>query len=1131
MSQTPLEFLNIFVRSPGDVIYFLVAAAICQAGLLMAVGERWRNPQSLDARRYTVAMLGVVITWIVVMLAALYSIISSQQVAAILPPLERAAQIIIILLATWAFLARDGQRFPNIIVLILSILVIFGYVFTGIQWLNSQAYTTFNLTTYNALWSLVALICSIGSLILILANFGSIQDAPVKLLFFAILGIGHGVTLLQISQFALLGNYAGPARFAQLIALAILPIVIYRMVVSHLQSTLTPTSTISQNLSPISAPRASEAGAITPGVLPSPVGMPSFSPAQRDSVQLLKTLGLILEDTAPPDIPLKVVTSVLEVIRADVGAILSLQDANYADVTAAYDYSLRRSISGMALNLDNQPTLVNAIERRLQRTLYTDRNSDEIRDLYTRLDIEEIGPAYFQPLMSGKQLVAVLVIGLPYTKKELGESEGELLKGIGIIAGNLLALSYAARDARLQAEERAIQAMVQGLPIDEVTDNTILAARQETQASLQAAREQITELTRQVSLLKIELDSERSRVVSSLGDTEEGLSVSQRILTLTDEQQKLRDEREQLLARLKEAETTLSGVTATGNESVYKTMIDVLRREKEELLVQRQSLHDELTQLRDNAQPFTTPQSIQSILDRIGEEKARMISERDQLQSKLTDLATQLKALGIEGGEAGLAQVIGQLTEQKSVLQAKLDSAVLERNALLNERKQHEGAIQHEKERSTRIQALETEIRNLASDREALTKQLNQIKTERDELLARQDAIKQNRARLLAEASGYQLELAEAHQEQAKLRVQLQQVADERSELAKTQDRLLAEKQALETELDLLRARLDGDRDRLQQTGDSGIGSLTKMIEELSEQRSQLEQELNHTQTQLAEAQDRATMLQVRANAIPAEPEPNGTPSFQKYDPDIALGVVQELRTPITSIMGYVDLLMDESAGILGDMQRKFLQRVAANITRLTGMLDDLTRITTLDTSRLILVPQPVNVVELIEDNISTSTYQFREKGLTVRLNLDDHLPSVRADRDAISQVISELISNAYLSSPPGTPIVVTARQQQIQLSSGKRLLSPTDCILVSVEDHGGGIPDGEIERVFSRKYKAEYPLIPGLGDTGVGLSIAKSLIEAHGGGMWVETQSGMGSTFYAALPLKTTLEAEVKEQ
>src|SRR5262249_54269922 len=142
-----------------------------------------------------------------------------------------------------------------------------------------------------------------------------------------------------------------------------------------------------------------------------------------------------------------------------------------------------------------------------------------------------------------------------------------------------------------------------------------------------------------------------------------------------------------------------------------------------------------------------------------------------------------------------------------------------------------------------------------------------------------------------------------------------------------------------------------------------------------------------------------------------------------------------ELRTPLTSIVGYIDLLLDESAGILGEMQRKFLQRVAANVTRLTFMLEDLTRVTALDNSRFTLMPEPVNVLGLIEDAFSNATYEFREKGLTVDLNLDDNVPPIRADRDAISQIIGQLLTNAYLASPPNSPIIVTAHRQEVQLS------------------------------------------------------------------------------------------------
>jgi signal transduction histidine kinase len=1129
--QTPLDFLNLFVRPPGDLLYFLAIVAISQASVFMALGERWRRPQNRDSGRYTIASLGIVIAWVLLMLGALYAIVVGQDASSILPPLERAANVIAILLIGWAFLTADHdrwERLPNVIVLILMVIVIAGYVITSVQWSDMSAQSNFNLSLFGVAWTFIPTILSIVGLLLILAYFRLVTDAPLKLVFFVILLLGYGGSLLQIAQGNMIGNYAGPARLAFLAALPILPTIIYRMVIGHLQTELAYQPIAQQpvqfqNIEPttsIEAPKPRE-GNILPVSAP-----PTVSPIQRDSIQLLKTLGLILEEATPTSIPHRVVTAGLEVLKGEIGAVLTLQDANYADILAAYDKSKNEAISGLALNLDNQPTLVNAIERRLQRPLYPDRNVEELRDLYNRLDISVIGPTYFQPLISGKELIAILLIGMPYSGRELEESERELLKGIGIIAGNLLALSFAARDARLKAEERAIQALVQGIPLEDVKDDSVLAAHQEMQASLQLSREQISELSRQVMQLKVELDYERNRVTSVLGDTEEGMSISQRVLALNDEQQRLREEKERLAARLQDAETALAGATATSNESVMKSMIDSLRREKDELFNQRENLLDQLNEFRAGIESSAAPQKIQEVLDKMSQEKAQMEVERGQLTSKLADIESQLKSLGIEGGTAGLTQLIGQLTEQRATLQAKIETLTLERNSLLNERTQFEGSIQEQKERDARILAMQNEIKHLASDREAVTKQRDQIRSERDELFAKQESFKQQRARLLAEASGYQLELAEAHQEQAKLRVQIQELADELSDLMSLRDRWAADKQALETERDLLMARSDGNRERLQQLGEDGVGSLTKMIEEVTEQRNRLERELHDARTSLASVQNQIEMLQVRANAGNIN-QTQIAPHEQTSNPDEFLGMVQELRTPLTSIVGYIDLLLDESAGILGEMQRKFLQRVAANVTRLTFMLEDLTRVTALDNSRFTLMPEPVDVVGLIEDAISNSTYEFREKGLAVHLNLDDNVPKIRADRDAISQVMSQLLTNAYLASPIDNAISVTAHRQQVQLSSNNNLAKPTDCLLISVEDRGGGIDQEDLPRVFARKYKADNALVAGLGDTGVGLSIAKTLVEAHGGGLWVETRENVGSIFYFALPIETSLETE----
>jgi len=228
---------------------------------------------------------------------------------------------------------------------------------------------------------------------------------------------------------------------------------------------------------------------------------------------------------------------------------------------------------------------------------------------------------------------------------------------------------------------------------------------------------------------------------------------------------------------------------------------------------------------------------------------------------------------------------------------------------------------------------------------------------------------------------------------------------------------------------------------------------------------------------------------------------------------EMLASLANELRTPMTSIVGYTDLLLGESVGILGEMQRKFLQRVKANIERLSSLINDLIEITALDTGRIELVPEPIDLINIIEEAIMGLSARFREQDLTVRLDMALELPPIRADRDALYQIVLHLLSNACQCSRPGTEIVVTGH-----LEEAEKGLPPY--LHVSVQDTGGGIAPEDRPRVFQRFYRADKPLIPGLGETGVGMAIAKALVEAHSGRIWVESEMGVGSTFHFILPV-----------
>jgi signal transduction histidine kinase len=225
---------------------------------------------------------------------------------------------------------------------------------------------------------------------------------------------------------------------------------------------------------------------------------------------------------------------------------------------------------------------------------------------------------------------------------------------------------------------------------------------------------------------------------------------------------------------------------------------------------------------------------------------------------------------------------------------------------------------------------------------------------------------------------------------------------------------------------------------------------------------------------------------------------------------EVIASIAQELRSPMTSIGGYADLLLGESVGILGAMQRQFLQRVKANVERMGGLLNDLIGVAAIDAGRVKLEPEPIDAVEVIEEAIMGLSAQYRERGITIQLDLDQSLPRIQADRDNMYQILSHLLSNAASVTPPSGEVVVGAHINQ----------EARDYVLISVADCGGGIDPADRQRVFNRLYRADNPLIQGLGETGVGMSIARALVEAHGGRIWVDSEMGKGSTFTFIIPV-----------
>lgn len=273
-------------------------------------------------------------------------------------------------------------------------------------------------------------------------------------------------------------------------------------------------------------------------------------------------------------------------------------------------------------------------------------------------------------------------------------------------------------------------------------------------------------------------------------------------------------------------------------------------------------------------------------------------------------------------------------------------------------------------------------------------------------------------------------------------------------------------------------------------------------------------------QEELAQALGRASRLQTEldsANQIISKFEEKLTSgeALTNEQAEIIASIAQELRQPMSSITGYTDLLISESVGILGELQRKFLERVRASIDRTNHLIGDLIQITTLESGNLAISPKSVDLTEVIDEAIEMTSSQIREKNILLRVDISPDLPEMLSDQDALLQIILHLLQNAGAATP---------LEGEITLKAEFSKALNEEIVEIEVTDTGEGIPKEELPRVFSRLYRADNPLIQGVGDTGVGLSIAKTLTEALGGRIWVESEPGTGSTFSLLLPVATQL-------
>src|SRR5574337_524653 len=249
-----------------------------------------------------------------------------------------------------------------------------------------------------------------------------------------------------------------------------------------------------------------------------------------------------------------------------------------------------------------------------------------------------------------------------------------------------------------------------------------------------------------------------------------------------------------------------------------------------------------------------------------------------------------------------------------------------------------------------------------------------------------------------------------------------------------------------------------------------------------------------------------------------------------RHKSEFLANMSHELRTPLNAILGFTELIIDEVYGKVPDELRESIEDIHTNGRHLLRLINDVLDLSKIEAGQMQLHLGQYSIQSFIDSVISATRSLAAEKQLELVSRVEAGLPSAVSDSKRITQILMNLVGNAIKFTPAGGSIIVTARCVRVKECEvpGARWeeeeakpWNPGDQIEITVADTGIGIPAEELQSIFSEFRQVDSSITREYGGSGLGLSIAKRLVEMHGGSIWAESQVGKGSIFYFRIPLR----------
>ena len=225
-----------------------------------------------------------------------------------------------------------------------------------------------------------------------------------------------------------------------------------------------------------------------------------------------------------------------------------------------------------------------------------------------------------------------------------------------------------------------------------------------------------------------------------------------------------------------------------------------------------------------------------------------------------------------------------------------------------------------------------------------------------------------------------------------------------------------------------------------------------------------------------------------------------------------------ELRTPLTSVIGYAEMMAEGLAGPITQEQRDYLATILSKADQLLGMITSVLDVAALETGPLALDRSQLSLADIVASEVATFTSQAGKRGIAIQLEARGDTIVV-GDKKKIRQVVSSLLSNAVKFTPDRGKVGVAVRPGPLSPHEGAA--EDVRAIQLVVSDSGIGIPRDHVAKIFEPFFQVDSSSTRAFGGTGLGLTLAKAYVEAHGGRIWVDTSPGQGSTFVATFPLR----------